>query len=195
MKRRVLLPFLYLAMLAGCAPQAPVDVPVMSKDDASAALLWSLVTNTSDFEAWPFWPGYEEMQPGQSPHGAFHEVYISPGLAAALPIRDRRAPAGSVIVKENYTAEKQVAGFSVMAKVPGYASESGDWFWAMYRPDGTPSASGALKGCINCHAGMKDNDYVILALLDAELPPGREPRPVRDFLSALGERIRRVFAD
>jgi hypothetical protein len=195
MTYRVLLPFLFLAMLAGCTPEAPVDVPVMSKDDASAALLWSLVTNTSDFEAWPFWPGYEGLQPGQSPHGAFHEVYISPGLAVALPLGDRTAPAGSVIVKENYTGEKQVAGFSVMAKVPGYAPETGDWFWAMYRPDGTPAASGKLKGCIDCHAGMKDNDYVILAMLDAALPLERERRPVRDFFSALWERIRRVFAD
>ena len=56
-----------------------------------------------------------------------------------------------------------------MAKVNGYASESGDWFWASYAPDGTTRVAGLVGGCISCHEGVVSNDYVIVRQLDAPI--------------------------
>ena len=67
---------------------------------------------------------------------------------------------GSIIAKENYTAEKKFVALTVMYKIKGYNPTAGDWFWAKYNPDGTVAAAGRVKGCIDCHSAKKDNDYI-----------------------------------
>ena len=84
-----------------------------------------------------------------------------------MPSSEKKAPHGSIIVKENMNADREVTGITVMAKVNGYDPESVDWFWAAYTPDGSSRAAGKLGGCIGCHEGMADNDFVIIRQLDA----------------------------
>ena len=74
-------------------------------------------------------------------------------------------PDGAIIVKENYTAEKQFALVTLMYKVDGYNPEHNDWFWAKITADGQVEAEGQVAGCQACHGGRRDNDYVMTAEL------------------------------
>jgi len=47
-----------------------------------------------------------------------------------------------------------------MVKVPGYAPDSGDWFWGRIAPDGSVMAGGTPDGCVGCHSQVEDNDWV-----------------------------------
>jgi hypothetical protein len=155
--------------VTACAKKVEPRLPALTASEISAARLWTRITAESDWDLWASWPGYEGKQPGQSPHGQFHEIYIDNVLAGALPIASRVAPNGSIIVKENFDSNLKPTNVTVIAKVAGYDSEHGDWFWAAFDPDGKVQAEGKVTLCIDCHSGMKANDYVIVRRLDAPL--------------------------
>ncbi len=144
------------------------DVDPISAEQISPERLWSRITEEAPFETYSFWPGDEGVQPGQAPHGPFHRIFVNKALYDAVPIPSQEAPDGSIIVKENLDTSQELTGYTVMAKVEGFAPERGDWYWARYLPDGTVAAAGAIESCIVCHAGMKRNDYIIVHQLDRE---------------------------
>jgi cytochrome P460 len=169
---RIRLPGLTLAVLtalilASCDRRVPEpDLPALSADSISAKVLWDRFTVESDYTDYGFWPGHTGVNPGQSPHGVFHRIYVNRTLLAALPIARLSAPDGALIVKDNLNAARQLDSITVMAKIDGYDPENGNWYWAKYEPDGTVQVAGALSGCITCHEGVAANDYVILRRLD-----------------------------
>ncbi len=86
---------------------------------------------------------------------------------------------GQVIVKRSYadgaTREaiignpaENIANITVMfQREDGYDPETGNWFWAMFMPDGMVGemegmAPGRAEGCIGCHATAPGGDYVFL---------------------------------
>jgi hypothetical protein len=168
--RALLLAALPAALALACTKEEEPRLAPLPAWEVTGARVWQRITAESDFENWAFWPGHEELRPGQSPHGKYHEVYVNNTLREALPVASGVAPHGSIIVKENYDAAKNRIGYTVMVKAEGYNPEVGDWFWASYDITGNVAAEGKPGGCITCHAGMKDNDYVILRRLDAPLP-------------------------
>lgn len=113
-----------------------------------------------DYTGWQLWPGKGEMYEGRHPHGAFLTTYVNAKAASALEKMTGRFPAGSIIVKENYTPEKKLAAITVMYRVEDYNPSAGDWFWLKYKPDGTVQKEGKVAGCINCHKSVKNNDWV-----------------------------------
>ena len=147
----------------------PTLAPV-KKDEASGERFWKRITEESNYREYSYWPGHEGMQPGQAPHGVFHKVFINKTLREALPVEDRIAPEGSIVVKENYNADKKLTSITLMAKVKGFSSEYGDWFWANYTPEGKVKVAGEVSSCISCHEGKRDNDYIIIKPLDKALP-------------------------
>ncbi len=157
----------------GCARETEKILPPISRADISAEKLWKRITVETDWDTYAHWPRQEGLIPGQSPHGKFHEVYINAALSTALPIVSKKAPDGSIIVKENFTADKKLSNVTVMAKVAGYNPDDGDWFWAKYDPQGKVTGAGKVEACYECHAGVKDNDYIILWRLDAPVPAVR----------------------
>jgi hypothetical protein len=111
------------------------------------------------YRAWGMWPGKGKLYKGTEPHGALLTTFVN--NTASYSIKKKKGLAdGSIIVKENYTAEKKFVALTVMYKIKGYNPEGGDWFWVKYSPDGKVEASGKVKGCIDCHAKQKDNDYL-----------------------------------
>jgi len=55
--------------------------------------------------------------------------------------------------------ELVIGNFTVMKKVPGYAPDDGDWFWAQYSVDGDVLEMGQPQMCVGCHAAAA-TDYV-----------------------------------
>ena len=76
-------------------------------------------------------------------------------------------PADAIVIKENYTPDRELVATTVMYKVPGYNEAHADWFFVKYRPDGTVDQApngmaleGRVPGCQNCHLSRADFDYL-----------------------------------
>ncbi len=111
------------------------------------------------YRAWSLWPDKGRLYKGTEPHGLLLTTFVND--TALHSIKKKKGMAdGSLIVKENYTADKKFTALSVMYKIKGYNPEAGDWFWVKYAPDGKVLASGKVEACINCHVKRKDNDYI-----------------------------------
>jgi len=164
MIKRILSLWILLFAIVSCSKE--VRPPPLNKDEISGARLWERISSHSDYTSYSFWPDHEDVSPGQAPHGVYHRIYINGDLFDALPIKSRVAPIGAIIVKENMDRDEKVQKITVMAKVEGYNDEGGNWFWAAYSPGGEVLAEGTPKGCISCHEGMQNNDYVIVRPLD-----------------------------
>jgi hypothetical protein len=114
----------------------------------------------TNYKGWQLWPGKGELYHGRHPHGAFLTTYVSKGAYQAIEGKSGHIPPGELIVKENYTPEKQLDAITVMYRLSGYNPEGGDWFWLKYKPDGTILAEGKVGGCIGCHAAVQNNDWL-----------------------------------
>lgn len=111
------------------------------------------------YKTWELWPNKGRLYKGREPHGSLLTTFVND--AARFSIKGKKGMAdGSIIVKENYSADKKFMALSVMYKIKGYNPEGGDWFWALYAPDGKVESSGKVKSCIDCHSMKKDNDYI-----------------------------------
>jgi len=164
MKPKYLIPVLALMMIVPFSCTKPLEEPdlaALTKSEISGERLWQRISEDSDYHQYRQWPDHQGMQPGQAPHGVLHEVFVNKNIYDALPV-DEEVPYGSILVKENYNASRELDKFTVMAKVEGYSPEHNDWFWAAIAPDGTILAEGEPQGCLNCHTGMAENDYIII---------------------------------
>lgn len=153
-----------MLILVSCSKE--VRHTPLNKDEISGTRLWERINSDSDYSKYSFWPGHEGINPGQAPHGVYHQIFINGDLLDALPVENKVAPMGTIIVKENMDRDEEVQKITVMAKVDGYNNEGGNWFWAAYSPDGEVLAEGTPQGCVSCHTGMKSNDYIIVRSLD-----------------------------
>ena len=117
-------------------------------------------TETSPYQQWALWPGKGKLYKGQHPHGAYLTTYVSKHALEAIKAKAGTLPNGSFVVKENYSPDKKLAAITVMYKKEGYDPKSGDWFWLKYGPDGTIMKEGMVGGCIGCHQGVMDNDWL-----------------------------------
>ena len=156
MKRILVFAALAAIICLSLAVWGPAQAEMPGPD---AAALWKYITDESPYTKWSFWPDHKDMQPGRSPHGQFHKVFVNkPALEATKP----PLPDGSIVVKENFTADKKLAALTIMYKVKGYDPDNGDWYYVKYDPDGTIGPAGKVKGCIACHAGAANNDYIFV---------------------------------
>lgn len=165
--KKVLLLLIVMTVLTGCTPRAEEpELKALTKDEISGARLWQRITEDSDYRVYGQWKGHDGLRPGQSPHGSLHIVYINKPLYSAVPVDNAIAPYGSIIVKENYDAAEELKNLTVMAKVEGYSPGTNDWFWAAISPEGEVMAEGSPGGCVSCHEGMRENDYIIIKNID-----------------------------
>lgn len=124
-----------------------------------AAQLSEYIVKFKPYTSWQLWPGKGKLYPGKEPHGSLLTTYVNE--TAYYSVRDKKGMAdGSIIVKENYTADKNFVALTVMYKLKGYNPAGGDWFWAKYGPEGKVLASGMVEACIKCHSEKKDNDFI-----------------------------------
>ena len=156
--QRFLIPLFVVLILVicGCAQkEETADAP----ETVNAAALWTRISQDEPYTAYAFWPGVEGIMDGNAPHGAFIQTFVND---KALMPTEAGYPYGSLIVKENYMPDKTLAKLTVMYKVKGYDPQSGDWFWAVYSPDGTIEGEGKMQSCIGCHSVRADQDHVFL---------------------------------
>ena len=151
-----------MMLLAGCPGGMPTDTGMEASP--SSAELFALITEADPFDNWAQFPDAQGIVPSQAPHGPMARVWINELVEGALADFTGELPDGSIIVKENLgesTSEKADA-LTVMWKVSGFDVDNNDWFWANITPDGVVNTEGKVAGCIACHSGARDNDFVFL---------------------------------
>jgi Cytochrome P460 len=128
---------------------------------AEGKALYDYITTGNSYKDWNKWPGKGELYPRSpgSPHGDFLTTYVSDNALSAIQDKKGILPDESIIVKENYDANKKLAALTVMYKEEGYDPGHNDWFWAKYGIDGSVQAEGKVQACIDCHGTKKDNDF------------------------------------
>ena len=158
--------FRWIAAFSGSSSTATVSASMPGTEDAGA--LWAHLEEEG-YKSWNLWPGKGEHYPGGAPHGATLTTYLNATAAHALDQGAASMPAGSIIVKENYMPDGTLDAVTTMYKVTGYNPDAGDWHWVKYHPDGTVfadgMAQGMVPGCIACHTGKADNDYIFTSNL------------------------------
>jgi hypothetical protein len=136
----------------------------ISQPGPDAVKLYEYIVKSKSYTDWQLFPGKGRMYQGTQPHGAFLTTYVNE--AAYYSVKDKKGMSdGSIIAKENYTADKKLDALTVMYKIKGYNTKAGDWFWAKYAADGTVLASGRVEACIKCHEAKKDNDYIFSGMI------------------------------
>ncbi|MCE5360777.1 cytochrome P460 family protein [Candidatus Igneacidithiobacillus taiwanensis] len=75
-------------------------------------------------------------------------------------VRVERYTNGSLVVKENYNAQKKLVGVTAMLKAKGYDAADRNWVMAAYKPDGTLVSFGKVGSCIACHELVRHQDLV-----------------------------------
>lgn len=137
------------------APAAPAEMP-----QPTAEAVWSYLED-KNFKSWELWPGKGEFFEGKEPHGALLTNYLNPPAFDAVSNKTGSMPPGAIIVKENYSPEKELMATTVMYKSEGFDSEHNDWFWLKRLADGTVEASGKVASCQKCHGTASGNGYIL----------------------------------
>jgi hypothetical protein len=141
----------------------PAETQV-AEPGADAAQLNVYITKSKPYTSWQLWPGKGKFYPGKEPHGSLLTTYVNETAYSSV-IGGKGMANGSIIVKENYTADRRLAALTVMYKIKGYNAPGGDWFWAKYGPDGKAMASGKVEACLKCHGEKKDNDFILTGVV------------------------------
>lgn len=140
--------------------------------DTTASGLWSYLQEADYRGEWEYYPGMGELYEGQEPHGMLLTTYVNERAREAILDSAGSLPDGAVVVKENYKPDSTLAAVTVMYKKRGYDPQHNDWYWVKYLPDGSVDnegkAAGRVPGCIQCHGGMADNDYIMTGSLGAQ---------------------------
>lgn len=143
-----------MIFLLGMSAMSFAEMPNTSPES-----LWQHITKTSPYTSWGFWPDHQGLQEGNAPHAPLHKVFVN-----ELGLQSSHAPAafGTIVVKENIGRDNELKALTVMYKVKGFNPDAGDWYWVKYDTDGNAAKSGKPKGCISCHSGADDNDYILV---------------------------------
>ncbi len=151
------LTFIVLAVMSMVAFSISCTSPGPEPDGRE---LYDYITTVNSYQEWKMWPGKGALYPAGPPHGAFLTTYVTDGAFSEIQGKKGAISDGSIIVKENYTPEKQLDAITVMYKVKGYDATNNDWFWVKYTANGSIVAEGKVETCIQCHSLKRDNDFL-----------------------------------
>jgi hypothetical protein len=140
--------------------EEPREEPVAVEGPVPEGEAFVQFLEAAPYKQWELWPGTAPMYKGTEPHGSFLTTYVNEQARLAIVEGAGEMPAGAIIVKENYTADRKFDSVTAMYKVAEYNPEAGDWFWIKYDLDGQIEADGRVEGCIGCHHRASDNDFL-----------------------------------
>lgn len=154
---------------AGEGEEAAPEAAAVQPPDTTGAGLWAHLQSADYRESWQMWPGTGQLYEGQEPHGMLLTTYVNSLAHDAITNKAGAMSDGAIVVKENYAPDSTLAAVTVMYKAEGYNPDVGNWYWVKYLPDGSVDsdgmAQGRVQGCIACHGGKADNDYIMTASL------------------------------
>ncbi len=141
----------------------------------SAGILASVIFAQKVFENYKSWNHVKSMvihgsqHPLYEPFGGIHHIYANDKAMQAIKLgKGRKFPEGSVLVFLLYDIEEAKGAFTEGAKkieafmvkdLSKYPS-TGGWGFFAYDGRGNNLVKDMKRDCFNCHAQVKDMDYV-----------------------------------
>ena len=170
--------FLFLLnLISGC--QQSTEKTAGSDDKAagygnkvapSGEDLRKLIYEQTPYQEWALWPDKGKLFKGVEPHGVYVTVYVNDTALESIK-NAKGMDDNSIVLKENYSADKQLVSVTVMQKVKGYNLEGADWFWVKFSPDLKVTDEGKVTMCLSCHTDAKTNDYIYTGKVTARGTP------------------------
>ena len=145
---------------AGAAQTASADKGALPP---SPAQLWRQIRSLQHSQS--MMPMTHAFQPGSRTVDVYttdlSNQAASAAITAAGSIPDvTRYPNGSLLVKENYNAKRQLTGVTAMLKLAFYDAANRNWVMAAYSPVGKEVAFGQVASCDACHTMVSKSDFV-----------------------------------
>jgi len=151
--------FFMMAALIACGDTKDGDTADGGGDAVDTELVAEAEAAFAGYESWEQIAPYEGIQPGESVHGSFVQIWYNDiaaetiNAAAGAPL-----PVGSTIVKESYTDE---AGSDLINQTVMYkASDEYGWFWGTW-DGGENVISGQPSTCTDCHVAGQDYNLAL----------------------------------
>lgn len=138
------------------------DEADMQESSPDASSLFSAFTEDGAYKEWSIWPGKEAMMDGTGVHGDYVSIYVSDNALSSAETGGATMPYEAMVVKEGFNSDEELTGLYLMYKAEGFDPDNNDWFWAAYSPEGDVKAEGKVGGCISCHEGKEDVDYIFV---------------------------------
>tara|TARA_Y100000748_G_scaffold302716_1_gene305598 strand:+ start:1713 stop:2189 length:477 start_codon:yes stop_codon:yes gene_type:complete len=150
-----ILSFFILLFTLGC------ESDDLTNDQRIANEIW---VEIQGYETWDQNPELLGIQPGDSPHGEYVQIWINDVAKEFFNAErdDDLLPDGSIIVKEGYSDQNgsNMNKITIMKKINSFDPDNNDWFWANYNENGSLGGkSGKVSSCYSCHVSGKD--YII----------------------------------
>lgn len=122
-------------------------------------------------DGWRGWTKVNARRFRSKGHGyVWVDVFVDRAHAAAYADRKQPAPEGFAVVMAGYDSAdgNDPTGLTVMAKMPpGYDAANGDWYYAVYDPDGkSVTLGGKLPPCAGCHVQARTRDFLYGVVAD-----------------------------
>lgn len=155
--------------------------PATPLPSATAASVWNYLSGQNYRQNFPLVEGKRQLYSGIPPHNNLLTVQLSQNAEDAINRKAGVFPPGAFITKDLHGPDQNLMLSYVMLKIPGFDPANNDWFYSTRRPDGSFGASGAVAGCIGCHARSKVNDYAFLANVIPN--PAPNAPAIRQFLA------------
>ncbi len=151
-----------LCSLAYGIHETQVDGTKMVEPGADAAKLYRYINMPKPYDQkWTVWPERGKMYAGTESHGTLLTTYLNKEALNSLKTGNVMAD-GSIIVQENFGADRKLQSLMVAYKIKGYNAETGDWFCVKYGPmDGYVLESGEGASCTGCHKENRIDNYFV----------------------------------
>lgn len=123
---------------------------------------WSfIVKKDAAYNTWAVIKPDASAEGVENPHSASSKTYANKVAAED----SKGLPMGSILIREDYDANRKRQSISVMYRIKDYDKDHGNWYWIKYLENGTVARgtdnkpiAGKVTSCIECHgkAGGKD---------------------------------------
>jgi hypothetical protein len=159
MKRNLVSPVLLIFLIILIVATSACEVTQTEKPEVDAEALWTHISSETPYKEWSLWPGTGEYSEA-TVHASYVTTYVNDVAKKAIEEKRGTLPDGTIIVKENYKADKTLGAIAVMKKVEGYNPEVNDWYFAKYKPNGEVDKEEKISKCTGCHGAVSENDYI-----------------------------------
>lgn len=126
-------------------------------DEATQATLDELNTALDGYETWDQVADWEGVQPSESVHGDYTEVWLNAdAFATVSAAAGEDMPDGAILAKQAYNDAEgtDLGNLTAMYKVEGA------WFWASWDSAGELVDAGDVSSCSGCHSAGQDSVLV-----------------------------------
>jgi hypothetical protein len=160
---------------SGSSRSSPARATRPQTPDEFYASFWSfMVRRGAAYNSWKVLSRDPSGDDLENPHSTISKTYVNDVGSQDTA----NLPVGTILVREDYGADRKRQSISVMYRVKDYDKEHGNWYYLKFLEDGNvargngKSVAGKVTSCIGCHTKAKGQDFVF----SNDISHGDEPK-------------------